>query len=154
MCGENPPKGTTLLLEKASRFCWRRHYASDISKLAFPDTCINMARLFAFKTHKADCSRRTQGGVVGYVGLVFDPSHSGNDLAEVPSLFSKKDVNTNIFKYLNYFTYIHTYIHIYGTALPAPPPPHQWSWVRQVPPPRGCGPVVGLWWFRVGLELV
>ena len=22
------------------------------------------------------------------------------------------------------------------------------------PPPCGCGPVVGLWWFRVGLELV
>ena len=32
----------------------------------------------------------------------------------------------------------------------ASPPPHQWSWVRQVPPP----PPLWLWWFRVGLELV
>ena len=44
------------------------------------------------------------------------------------------------------------YIYIYGTGLPGPPP--QWSWVRQVTPPCGCGPAVGLWWFRVGLELV
>ena len=51
--------------------------------------------------------------------------------------------------------YIRTHVYIYGTALPAPPPlPPQWSWVNKYPPPCGCGPVVGLWWFRVGLGLV
>ena len=47
----------------------------------------------------------------------------------------------------------HIYIYIYVWYSVASPPPPQWSWVRQVPPPCGCGPVVGLWWFRVGLEL-
>ena len=43
---------------------------------------------------------------------------------------------------------------IYGTALPAPPPPlpPQWSWVRQVPPPPPV--VVVLWLGCGGLGLV
>ena len=35
-----------------------------------------------------------------------------------------------------------------------PPPPTNGHGSGKYPPPCGCGPVVGLWWFRVGLELV
>ena len=49
---------------------------------------------------------------------------------------------------------LYNIIYIYMVQRCQPPPP-PWSWIRQVPPPPcGCGPVVGLWWFRVGLELV
>ena len=57
--------------------------------------------------------------------------------------------------YIYIYIYIHIYIYIYGTALPAPPPPPPMVMGQtSTPPPCGCGPVVGLWWFRVGLELV
>ena len=61
---------------------------------------------------------------------------------------------THIYIYICIITYIYIYIYIYICMVQRCPPPPQWSWVRQVPPPLWFGPVVGLWWFRVGLELV
>ena len=49
---------------------------------------------------------------------------------------------------------------IYGNHMvqrcqpPPPPPTNGHGSDKYPPPPCGCGPVVGLWWFRVGLELV
>ena len=49
------------------------------------------------------------------------------------------------------YIYIYKYIRIWYAASPPPPPNGHGS---DKYPPCGCGPVVGLWWFRVGLELV
>ena len=49
--------------------------------------------------------------------------------------------------------YIIIYIYIwYSVASPPPLSPPNGHGSAKYPPPCGCGPVVGLWWFRVGLE--
>ena len=53
-----------------------------------------------------------------------------------------------------YMIYICIYIWYSVASPPPPPPPMVMGQTSTPPPPCGCGPVVGLWWFRVGLELV
>ena len=60
-----------------------------------------------------------------------------------------------VFKFGSLIGTIYIYIW-YSVASPPPPSPPNGDGSDKYPPPPpcGCGPVVGLWWFTVGLELV
>ena len=105
----------------------------------------------ASHSHSARCSRCKVGLDASLLRALVQQNLLQGHRAKIVWLVIKFERLQHIHKY-KYICCV--YINIYTTALPAPPP-LQWSWVGQVPPPpRGCGPVVGLWWFRVGLELV
>ena len=58
-------------------------------------------------------------------------------------------------QHCNVRSYLHKHIYMVQRCQPPPPPPPMvMGQTSTPPPPCGCGPVVGLWWFRVGLELV
>ena len=52
------------------------------------------------------------------------------------------------------YIYIYVCVYMVQRCQPPPPLPPNGHGSAKYPPPCGCGPVVGLWWFRVGLELV